>query len=58
MVTAYPAPSGGHPISLSPFASAETFGIYSSMVPPKPITADDVDIEIGSECKHIFCEVV
>lgn len=48
-VTAFPAPSGGHPISLSPFASAESFGLYSSMAPPKPITPDDVDVDLGSE---------
>lgn len=48
-VTAFPAPSGGHPISLSPFASAETFGLYSSMAPPKPITEDDIDVDLGSE---------
>lgn len=52
-VTAFPAPSGGHPISLSPFASAETFGLYSSMAPPKPITEDDVDVDLGSECTQL-----
>jgi hypothetical protein len=52
-VTAFPAPSGGHPISLSPFASAETFGLYSSMAPPKPITEDDIDVDLGSECTQL-----
>jgi hypothetical protein len=48
-VTDFPAPSGGHPISLSPFASAETFGLYSSLAPPKPITSDEIDVDLGSE---------
>jgi len=48
-VTQFPAPAGGHPISLSPFATAETFGLYSSMIPLKPITPEDVDVDLGSE---------
>lgn len=47
-VTEFPASRGGH-VPISPFASAESFGLYSSLAPMKPITPASVNIDIGSD---------
>jgi len=47
--TDFPAPSGGHPLSVSPFAGIEGFSLFNSVAALKPITPDDVDIDLGSD---------
>jgi len=50
MVTNYGAPVGGH---INPFAIHDTFGMYSSATKCRVITPEQVDIDLGSECKNM-----